>query len=225
MQNLDDARRLAHKMNKIGNLAKKETVSVITNMDEPLGCAIGNSLEIIEVVKALSGDIQEDVKEVVLELGSYILKLAGKGDNIEENKNRILDVINSKKGFDKFKELVENQGGDVTYLEDFGRFEKAKYVVEVISKDKGYIEEIDAKEVGNIAHRLGAGRDKKEDKIDFSAGVELYKKVSDRVDANEILAKIYTNKENYQEEAQKLLEIIKITDKPVNRPKTILEVI
>ena len=115
MKKKEDAIELAREMKKIGNLAGKETICIITSMEEPLGLAVGNTIEIIESINALKGNMQQDVKEVVLELGSYMLKLAQKGDNIEENKEKILKCINSNKAYEKFLELVEKQGGDITY--------------------------------------------------------------------------------------------------------------
>ena len=112
MQSLEKAQELAKEMITIGKLADKETICILTNMDEPLGYAVGNSLEVIEAIQFLKGDMPEDVKEVVLELGAYMIKLAGKGENIEQNKSRLLENIKNKKAYEKFIQLVENQGGD-----------------------------------------------------------------------------------------------------------------
>ena len=127
MKNIDDAKKLAETMIQIGKLTNKETVCVLTNMNEPLGYSIGNTLEVIEAAEALQGDMEEDVKQVVLELGSYMIKLAGLGDNIEENKTRMLECIDSGMAYIKFLELVENQGGDVSYINDVSKFENAKF--------------------------------------------------------------------------------------------------
>ncbi len=225
MKNIIDAKELAIQMNKIGKLANKETICVITNMNEPLGYAIGNNLEIIEAVNSLKGQMPKDVEEVVLELGAYMLKLAGKGENIEENKNKIKDTIKTGKAFHKFAELVENQGGDITYIENTEKFSKAKYEIEIFSSKEGYIKEINAEEIGKLASYLGAGRTKKEDKIDYTAGIILNKKVGDNVKTNEKLATLYTNKENYEEAKEELERIIKISNEAVEKEKTILEII
>lgn len=225
MKNIHDAKELAIQMNKIGKLANKETICIITNMNEPLGYSVGNNLEIIEAVNSLKGQMPKDVEEVVLELGAYMLKLAGKGENIEENKNKIKDIIETRKAFHKFVELVENQGGDITYIENTEKFSKAKYEIEVLSKSEGYIKEINAEEIGKLASKLGAGRTKKEDKIDYTAGIVLNKKVGDRVKANEKLATLYTNKENYEEAKEELERIIKVSEERVEKEKTILEII
>lgn len=225
MKNIHDAKELALQMNKIGKLANKETICIITNMNEPLGYAVGNNLEIIEAVNSLKGQMPKDVEEVVLELGAYMLKLAGKGENIEENKNKIKDTIKTGKAFHKFVELVENQGGDITYIENTEKFSKAKYEIEIFSNKEGYVKEINAEEIGKLASYLGAGRTKKEDKIDYTAGIILNKKVGDRVKANEKLATLYTNKENYEEAKKELQRIIKISNEAVEKEKTILEII
>jgi pyrimidine-nucleoside phosphorylase len=226
MKNLQDAEKLAIEMKNIGKLANKETVCVITNMNEPLGYAVGNNIEVIEVIRALKGEMPEDVKNVVLELGAYMLKLAGKGENIEKNKIEILETINSGKAFNKFLQLVENQGGDITYIENTEKFEKAKYEIEIFSKENGYIAEINAEQIGKLASYLGAGRIKKEDKIDYTAGIILNKKVGDNILVGEKLATIYTNKEDIVQEAkQKLENIIKISNEKVEKEKVILEII
>lgn len=168
MKNIQDAKILAKTMKEIGREVGKETVCVLTNMDSPLGISVGNSLEIMEVVESLQGNIKEDVKEVILELGAYIIKLAGEGDNLIQNKNRIIEAIATKKGYEKFVQMVELQGGDISYIEDTSKFEKAKYIIPVLAEEKGYIEKIDAEIVGSISVYLGAGRMKKEDKIDNS---------------------------------------------------------
>ena len=224
MKKLKDAEKLSKQMSRIGKLAGKETVCVITNMEEPLGYAIGNNLEVIEAIEALKGNMQDDVKQVVLELGAYILKLAGKGDNIQENKEKILEVIKNGKAYEKFIMLVEKQGGDVTYIKDTNKFEKAKYQIDIFSKEDGYIEKIDAEEIGKLASRLGAGRIKKEDNIDYCAGVILHKKVADKVQKKEKIATIYTNKEDKIEEKNNMANIIKISKVKPKKIKTILKV-
>ena len=225
MKNIEDAERLAKKMKDIGNLANKEIVCVITNMDEPLGYAVGNNIEVIEVINSLKGEMPEDVEKVVLELGAYMLKLAGKGENIEVNKIKILEAIKTGAAFHKFKQLVEKQGGNVEYIENINKFPKAKYEIELFSKEDGCISQINAEEVGKIASSLGAGRIRKEDEIDYTAGIILNKKVGDKVQKREKLASIYTNKEQYEEEKQKLEQIIKISKEEVEKLKTILEII
>ena len=223
MKTKEKARKLAKQMIEIGKLANRETVCVLTNMDEPLGYAVGNSLEVIEAIEFLNGNIIEDVKEVVLELGANMLKLAGIGEDIEQNKELLMKNIKNGKAFEKFKELVQMQGGDVTYLEDVEKFQKAKYIEYVYSEEKGYIRKIDAKEIGKIVCELGAGRIEKEDEIDYSVGLILRKKVSDKVAKGEEIAYIYANDtEKLGIAKQKLLKNIKISEEKVEKPKIVL---
>ena len=225
MQSKDKAEELAEEMIEIGRLANKETVCVLTNMDEPLGYAVGNSLEVIEAIQSLKGDMPEDVKDVVLELGAYMVKLAGKGENIEENKARLLENIENGKAYEKFIQLVENQGGDSSYIKDTNRFPKASYIENVYSQKSGYIQSMNAKEVGKIVCDLGAGRIRKEDSIDNAVGIVLNKKVSDKVEKEDVLVTIYANsKEKLEEAKKKLLEVIKIEEQEIEKPKMILEI-
>lgn len=226
MKNREEARKLANTMIQIGKLANRETVCVLTNMDEPLGYAIGNSLEVIEAVKFLQGDMLEDIKQVVLELGAYMLQLAGKGDNLEENKKRMLENINNGKAYQKFIELVKNQGGDITYLENLEKFPKANYIEPIYSEKDGYIQEIDSKEVGKLAGILGAGREKKEDMVDPSVGIVLTKKVADKIKKNDVLAYIHANDEEKLKQVKKsLISEIKIGNDNLRKQETILEII
>lgn len=226
MQTIEEARKLASTMIEIGKLAKRETVCVLTNMDEPLGYAVGNSLEVIEAVQFLKGDMPEDVKQVVLELGSYMIQLAGKGNDLAENKKKMLENIENGKAYEKFLQLVKNQGGDISYLEDIDKFPKASYIEPVRSEKQGYVQEMNSKEIGKLAGILGAGREKKEDAIDPSVGIVLVKKVGDSVETGEVLAYVHANDESKLQEAKKRLkEIIKIWDKPIQKEPVILEMI
>ena len=225
MPSKEKAEELAEEMIEIGRLANKETVCVLTNMDEPLGYAVGNSLEVIEAIQFLKGDMPKDVKEVVLELGAYMVKLAGKGEDIEENKAKLLENIQNRKGYEKFIQLVENQGGDSSYIKDTNQFPKANYIENVYSQKSGYIQSMNAKEIGKIVCGLGAGRIRKEDSIDNAVGIILNKKVSDKVEKEEVLVTVYANSKEKLEKARKdLLEVIKIEDREVEKPKMILEI-
>lgn len=161
MQDIQNAEKLSKEMIKIGKLAKRETVCVLTNMDEPLGYAVGNSLEVIEAINFLKGEYIPDLEKVVLELGSYMMKLSGLGSDLEENKKILSENIKNGKAYNKFLELVENQGGDISYLKDTSKFENAKYIRPIYNHKEGYIESIDAKEIGRLACYLGAGRIKR----------------------------------------------------------------
>lgn len=226
MKDLAQATVLANTMKQIGELADKETACVVTSMEEPLGEAVGNSLEVIEAIEALKGNMKEDLKEVILTLGAYMIKLAGKGNNIEENKQMMLDQIANGKALEKFKQLISNQGGDVSYIDNTDLFEKAKYIIPVTSNKDGYVEKLDAKTVGEISMHLGAGRIAKEDSIDPAVGITLQKKVGDKVSSGEVLAYIHANDQLKGENAVKqLFECYKICDKEVTKKSSILTVI
>ena len=176
MKNKEDAQKLSEQMIRIGKLAGREVICILTPMDEPLGFAVGNSLEVIEAINFLKGDMPKDLKEVVLELGANMLKLAGKGSNIEENKIKMLENIENRMAYNKFVEMVKNQGGDISYLEDTTKFKKAKYISAVETKKIGIVQEINAEEIGKLACYLGAGRINKEDEIEPNVGIILNKK-------------------------------------------------
>jgi pyrimidine-nucleoside phosphorylase len=225
MKNIEDSEKLANEMLEIGKLANRETVCILTNMNEPLGYSIGNILEVKEAIKALQGDMPEDLKQVVLELGGYMLKLGEVANTIEEAKQKLQEQLENGKAYEKFLELVAKQGGDVSYIEDTSKIEKAKYIEPVIAEKNGYINEIDAEKVGKLACMLGAGRIKKEDKIDPLVGIILEKKVANKVNQGEILAYIHSNnKEKLEESKKELLEIIKIKEEKIEKEKVILKI-
>ena len=211
MKTREDAQKLAEQMIRIGNLAGREVRCVLTPMDEPLGYAVGNSLEVIEAINFLKGDMPKDLKEVVLEIGANMLQLAGKGDCIEENKLKMLETIKNGSAYNKLVEMVKNQGGDISYLEDTTKFEKSKYISAVVTEKTGRVQEINAEKIGKLACYLGAGRVKKEDEIDANVGIILNKKVGDEVLEGDFLAYICANDEIKLREAEnKLLDIYKI---------------
>ena len=226
MQNEKDAIELSNIMKNIGKLANRETVCIITNMDEPVGYAIGNSLEIIETIECLKGNIPEDIKEIITTIGAYILKLADKGDNLEENKLKILENIKNGKAYNKFLELVQNQNGDIEYVKNTDKFEKAKYILPVICEKDGYVEKLNAGEVGKISVDLGAGRLRKEDDIDKAVGIVLNKKNADKVKKGDILAFVYANNKQKGETAvEEMQDAYTIVEEPVKKEKYILGII
>ncbi len=195
MKNKEDAIKLANEMKEIGKLANKETICVLTNMNEPIGKTVGNTLEIIEAIDALKGNMSDDVETIITTVGAYIIKLSGNGNNIEENKLKIMENIKNGKAYNKFIEWISSQGGDISYVENIEKFEKAKYIMPVISKCDGYVSKLNALDVGKISVNLGAGRMKKEDGIDNSVGIVLNKKISEKVAVGDILAYVYANDE------------------------------
>ena len=168
----------------------------------------------------------EDLKQVVLELGSYMIYLAGKGPDLEENKVKLLEKIENGEAYQKFLALIKQQGGEISFLQNLEKLPKAKFVEAIYNEEDGYIQEINSKEVGKLAGILGAGREKKEDVIDPSVGIVLTKKVAEEVKKGEPLAYIHANELAKLEEAkEKLKEIIKISKEKVEQEKTIWEII
>lgn len=226
MKNIEDATKLSETMIGIGNLADKETICILTNMNQPIGYSIGNSLEVIEAVEALNGNMQDDVKDIILSLGSYMMKLAGKGDDIEQNKKMIMENINNKKALNKFKELIKNQGGDVSYIEDTSKFEKAKYIIPIKSEKIGYIKSMDNEKIGYISSSLGAGRLKKEDKINNKVGIIINKKIGDKVNVGDVLGFIHSDDIEVGNNAVKEMQnCYEFSDEYVEKQKHILGII
>lgn len=226
MKNIEDATKLSETMIGIGNLADKETICILTNMNQPIGYSIGNSLEVIEAVEALNGNMQDDVKDIILSLGSYMMKLAGKGDDIEQNKKMIMENINNKKALNKFKELIKNQGGDVSYIEDTSKFEKAKYIIPIKSEKIGYIKSMDNEKIGYISSSLGAGRLKKEDKINDKVGIIINKKIGDKVNVGDVLGFIHSDDVEVGNNAVKEMQnCYEFSDEYVEKQKHILGII
>ena len=155
-----------------------------------------------------------------------MIKLAGKGNDIEENKQKMLEQIQNGKAFEKLEQWIQKQGGDISYLENIEKFEKAKFVIPVIAEENGYVEKLDAQEIGKASMNLGAGRKKKEDNIDFSVGIVLEKKIGDKIEKRDILAYIHANDENLGNEIVKdVFNAYTITYEPVNKKQDILKIV
>ena len=193
MQKEEDAIALAKAMVDIGNRAGKQTVAVITDMDEPLGNAVGNALEIKEVIDALHGDGPEDLMEVVYALGTQMLLLAKRAEDEEIARNLITESIQERKALKKFAEFIENQGGNREEILHPDMLPKARYVIPVLAEEEGCIERILAQDIGIACMTLGGGRENKESTIDHGVGIILTKKISDTVKKGETLARIHAN--------------------------------
>ena len=193
MQTEEDAIALAKAMVDIGNRAGKQTVAVITDMDEPLGNAVGNALEIKEVIDALHGDGPEDLMEVVYVLGTQMLLLAKRAEGEEIARNLITESIQERKALKKFAEFIENQGGNREEILHPDMLPKARYVIPVLAEEEGCIERILAQDIGIACMTLGGGRENKESTIDHGVGIILTKKISDTVKKGETLALIHAN--------------------------------
>lgn len=177
MKNIEDARRLAKTMTSIGKLANRETVAVISDMSEPLGEAIGNSLEVVEAIETLQGNGPEDLVEMCYALGSQMVVLAGKAKTTDEARTLLQEALESGKALAKFKEMIQNQGGDPAIVEHPERILTARYTMELPAKQSGVVSKIVANELGIAAMMLGAGRKTKEEDIDHAVGLKLHKKL------------------------------------------------
>lgn len=196
MASEERARLLGEIMVNIGNNFGKETVAVITNMNQPLGRFCGNSLEVKEAIEILKGNGEEDVTSVCTLIGAYMLKLAGKGDNIANNLKMIQNQIKNKEGLKKLKQLIALQGGDINVIEYPELLDTAQYKIEVPATHSGYISSIDAKNIGNAVVKLGGGRLKKDDEIDRAVGIEVCKKIGNYVNAGETILIIHSDDES-----------------------------
>ncbi len=202
MKDLDSAKELAEKMVEIGKGAGKRIAALITDMDKPLGRYIGNSLEIVEAVETLKGNGPEDLAEISVLLAAKLLELAGKGD-FEECKALAKSKIADGSALKKLAEMVKLQGGDENYIFNTDLFPKAKFSRELIADKSGYISSMDTEGVGSVCVALGAGRQRKEDSIDPSAGIILEKKTGDYVEKGDLLATLYCSDEALFDAAEK----------------------
>ncbi len=200
MKDVESATELSNLMVSLGKKFNRKTKAIITNMNEPLGKAIGNSLEIIEAIDTLRGEGPKDLEEIAVVIGSKLMHMGGKTNNEEEAKNILRENLKNGKAIEKFKEMVKLQGGDVSYIDNTDKFKLSNIKREIFAKDSGYVKEIDALEIGIASRDLGAGRLSKEDTLDLGAGILLNKKIGDHVDEGELLATIYTNKKDVVED-------------------------
>ncbi|MCQ2550836.1 MAG: pyrimidine-nucleoside phosphorylase [Clostridia bacterium] len=195
MQNIDDATSLADTMVKIGNLAGRKTVAVITDMNQPLGDAIGNSLEVIESIEVLKGNGPKDIKELSLRLSAIMITLGKKAKDYDEGYEIAKEMISSGKALEKLGQFIKAQGGDEKVLYDYSLFPQPKYEKVLTAKEDGYIYEIDAMGIGMASQKLGAGRRTKEEDIDLAAGIMLNYKVGDKVKKGDVLLTCYSSDE------------------------------
>ncbi len=201
----EDAEKLSQIMVETGKRLGRNISAVISSMNEPLGRAVGNSIEIIEVMEFLKGNKENDLKEITYTLCREALKKNGKVKSKEESDNYIDELISSGKALEKFREIIKSQNGDERITENYNLLPQAKIKYEVKSVKSGYITNIDALNIAKACKNLGAGREKKTDSIDYSAGIYLNKRTSERIQAGETLATIYTNKQSAIKEAEELI--------------------
>ena len=205
MKNIDDAVTLAQKMVAIGEGAGRNTVAYITNMDVPLGIATGNNIEVIEAIETLKGNGPEDFKEICMNFSAAMLSLAGKG-NMEECLSMAAQAIENNSALGKLAEMTRMQGGDDRYIYDTSLFDKAPYSYKWISGSDMYIIQMDTEQCGKAAVMLGAGREVKDSKIDFTAGIKFYKKTGDYVQTGDIIAELYSSSKEKLDMASKYIK-------------------
>lgn len=197
MKTLESARELARTMVGIGDGLGRDTRAILTDMDQPLGLAIGNSLEVKEAIATLNGHGPHDLVELCMEAGSIMLEQAHIIKDKKEGRKMLEEVVRNGKALSKLEAMVKAQGGDSSYILNPSKFPLAKHIIEVKATRDGYVRRIDSLEIGESAMRLGAGRETMQDVIDMSAGILLNKKVGDRVNRGEVLCVVHTNKEDF----------------------------
>ena len=213
MKTPETAKELAQEMVDIGKHLGRETIGVISDMDQPLGYAIGNSLEVIEAIELLKGNGPKDLLELTLTIGSNMLLCAKMAESEEEARKMLMENIENGKGLEKLKDFVKAQGGDISPIDDYSKFPQAKYVEKVTSPVDGYITKIHAEAFGLIAMELGAGRATKESEIDLAVGIVLNKKRGEKVNKGDVLAYIHSNSdEKIEKDRKSILENIVIED-------------
>lgn len=219
MKTEERARELARNLTRIGNMAGRRTSAVITDMDQPLGCAVGNALEVKEAIAVLSGEAGGDLLELCLTLGSCMLVSAGFAEDDEQARAALSESIRSGKALQKLAELVEAQGGDADAVYEPSMLPAAEIRLEVPSAETGYVSHIDAEKVGLVSMHLGGGRATKESSIDLAVGVVLHKKLGERVEIGESLGTVHANDADKAQQAAELLRgCFTLSAEPVERP-------
>ena len=221
MKTREDAQKLAKIMCAIGNSLKRDTRAVLTSMEQPLGHAVGNSLEVKEAIDTLHGHGPKDFQDLCYQSGAIMLEQAGIVKNEEEGLKMLRKVVEDGSAFEKLRQMVIAQGGDVSYIDHPEKFPLSKHIVEVKASKSGYIKHIVALEIGESAMRLGAGRETFDDVIDMSAGIVLNKKVGDKVEKGETLCVVHTNKEEFASILKDIENAFDIVNEFVPYPPTV----
>ncbi len=226
MKDLGQAKKLAQRMIEIGKGAGRKVKIVLSNMDEPLGHSIGNANEIIEAIEFLKGNCADDVKEVVYTIVSLALMEKGEVKNFAEAKIKIDEVINNGSALKVLAEFIAASGGNKELINNYNLLPKAKSVMEIFAEAEGYVKKIKTEEIGKAAMIIGAGRAKKEDNIDHAVGINIFRKVGEKVKKNEKIAEIYYNDDkNVEESKTMILDAFILTAEKTEKPKAILEII
>lgn len=226
MKDLGSSFELAKAMVDIGTEVGRNTVALVTDMDQPLGNAIGNSLEVIEAIETLKGKGPKDLEEVCITLAGYMIYLGGRAESVEQAKELAHRKLIDGEGLAKFKQLISYQGGNIEVIDDYELFPQAKIKHEVSSPFNGYVSTIKAEEIGVASMVLGAGRVTKEDKIDYSVGIILKRKVGDKVKEGDVLSVIYANDENKLKQCETiLLSSFEVSEEKVPERKLIYGIV
>ena len=223
MKTQQDAVFLAELMVETGERMGKQVVALITDMDQPLGNMIGNALEVVEVIEILKGGGPEDLRELCLHLAGWMLQLGGASKTVAEGKQISADLISSGKALERFRKLIELQGGDPSVIDRPQNLPQAAHTFDIKSTSVGYVNSVQCERIGIAGVVLGGGRERKEDSIDPAVGIVLHKKVGDRVEADEPLATIYYNAQARAERARELLaQSYEITDAPPTKKRPLI---
>lgn len=225
MKTLEDSKELAHAMVQIGNGAGRETIGVISDMNQPLGFAVGNALEVKEAIDTLKGEGPIDLHELCIELGSRMVYLGKKAESIQEAKEKLEQAIKSGQAIETFKTMIQAQGGDASIVDAPEKLPAASFTYEVEAKEEGFVSEIIANEIGIAASLLGAGRLTKESEIDLAVGLVLNKKIGDQVKKGESLVTIHSNREEVSEVIEKIYASYSISKDKVKVKPLIYDVI
>jgi len=223
MKNIKEAEKLAEIMVNIGEKLNKKTIAVLTDMEQPLGKAVGNNLEVIEAVNTLKDQGPLDLREICLTLGANMLLIAEKVNSFKKGYKLLEDKLKTGEAFDKFKEIVEKQGGDLSYIENTDKFKKSQNRWELKSQKNGYLVQLKAINIGLAAMLVGAGRTTKSDEILNEVGVILHKKYGNRISKGDKIATLHYNKkdDNFTEAVQKLKDSYLIENKAI-KPKDLI---
>lgn len=226
MENQADAERLGEIMCEIGRAAGKRTVAVITDMSQPLGCAVGNSLEVIEAIETLKGKGPADITALSLKLAGIMIYLGGRTRTAAEGELMARQALESGAGLAKLKSFISRQGGDADVTEDYSIFPQSSLTREILADEGGFVQSVDARAIGLASQHTGAGRATKEDKVDLSAGIVVHKKVGDKVNRGERLATVFCSSRGKLASAEKEVKGAFVLDgqKPEG-PKLIREVL
>jgi pyrimidine-nucleoside phosphorylase len=220
MKTETDAAFLAELMVETGERMGKQVVALITDMDQPLGNMIGNALEVVEVVEVLCGRGPEDLRQLCLELAGWMLYLGGAAATVAEGKRKSEALISSGKALDRFRQMVELQGGDPRVIDDVKRLPQAHNTMQVFCERGGYLASLQCEQIGTACVILGGGRERKEDSVDPAVGIVLHRKTGDSVSSGDVLATIHYNSESLAARAKRLLEqsCLIADSPPIERP-------